>query len=516
MNKFRLFIILGFSLLLVGSLGQRHDAAYSQDETNEDCVALVTEAMRILGSACAEVGSNEACYGHTLVSATFREENVERQFLTSGDIVSIEALEALVTDPLNLDTGTWGIALMRLQADLPDSSMTLILMGDTQLTSAVDPNIAALPTCAVTNDSARNMNLRAGPGLNWEITGVLPAEETLVANGRDEEGDWVRVVRNGAFGWVYTPRMTIDCEVETLAVVDETAETSTIYSQPMQAFTLQSGTESMCQEAPNALLVESPSGQRAHIMVNGVELEFASAGILTADLNGDLVIAGLEGKIQVTALGHTFLVEPGLQTLVRLQNGLPIDIPEVPHPIINSALEGIPRDVLEDGLGDILDIDVGTIIDIPRLDEIPSIRPGDGDTDTPIDGVDIPSIDPIPGGDGGDIGVPPDGTLNPTCAVGSRVSGVYTAVNLSASSETFVLRLSDGIRYVSPGTMITVRSGETVADTVSLAITEPVSSEATAVSVEVTDVSPNVTVVVSGEVNCGVDDSDPDGLPTSD
>lgn len=351
-------ISLSFILLIVFSFNISQPVL-SQDEASSDCAPLVEEALQVLGSSCAEVGRNEVCYGHTMVNATFRDDAVDVRFSSSGDISPLIDIDTLVTEPIDLDAGTWGVAMMRLQADLPDSdddsSMTLVLFGDTEVISAVDPTGAALPQCSVENESGRNLDIYAGAGTNRDVVSVFPIGEQAVVNGRNENGDWVRLFRNGSLGWLPAAELTTTCEFETLAIVDESADTSALYTQPMQAFTLQTNNNSSCEDAPDGLLVESPTGQRAHVMVNGVELEFASTGFLSGDADGNLLVSGIDGEITVKALLETVQVLPGFETRIPLLDGLPIDVPEIPFEIIDLSLQRLPEGILERNLQSILD-----------------------------------------------------------------------------------------------------------------------------------------------------------------
>jgi hypothetical protein len=360
-NIFRITIglLLAIVLLLIFSHNQPQTVSSQDDEPVSDCAPLVEEALQILGSACAEVGRNEACYGHTMVNATFRDGATDTQFSTSGDISPIIDMDTLITEPIDLEAGTWGVAMMHLQADLPEadeaSSMTLVLFGDTEVINTVDPTLEALPQCTVDNQTGRNLNIYAGPGTNRDTIGIFPSDEQSVVNGRSVEGGWVRIFRNGSLGWIQASELTMDCNIEMLAVVDEADDTNGLYARPMQSFSLQTGNNSICEDAPDGLLVESPSGQRAHVMVNGVELEFASTGFLSADPDGNLLVSGLDGEITVRALLETVQVLPGFETRIPLLDGLPIDIPEIPFEIESLSLGNLPEGVLEGNLRSILD-----------------------------------------------------------------------------------------------------------------------------------------------------------------
>lgn len=239
-------------LVVLLSLPATPQTAFSQDGDDDSCVSIVEQALQSVGSACAELGRNEACYGHINVDATFRED-IEAQFETNGDIVDVGDLQSLLTQAADPTGETWGVALVNLQADLPDDSednVTLVLFGDAEITSAV-------------------------------------------SDDPDSE-----------------------------------------FTAPMQAITLRSGQTDACEQAPDGLLIRSPEGQRARVMVNGVELTLSSATFITADANSDMGIQGLEGEIEVTAQGQTEMVTPGLISTVELdENFEPAAPPTEPEPV---------------------------------------------------------------------------------------------------------------------------------------------------------------------------------------
>ena len=356
------FIVGAAVLVMIGTAGIQPAPVQAQD--GGECPALVTEAIRIMGTACGPMGRNEACYGHTRVSATFQAEAAAVKFDAIGDRVQLIDLQALVTEPADPAVGTWGAAMLKVEADLAAGGtdvLTLVLFGETEVTNAVDPGQANIITCNVTN-AGSNINVRSGPGTGYAVVDVLASGDTATANGRSAAGDWVRIQRGEATGWVSVPLVTVDCPVETLAVVEADAP-GTLYTRPMQAFTLQSGNGSLCEESPDGLLIDSPAGQRARVMVNGIQLEFASAGFVQAIANGNFTLTGLDGSIDVTAAGQTVTVIPGCLTTVPLSGLDAAGPPTPPQPVPEGALGTLPglrRAVIE---GEPLDFEtVGDLI----------------------------------------------------------------------------------------------------------------------------------------------------------
>jgi hypothetical protein len=148
-------------------------AAHAQ----EQCSAIMEQAIELVSAACSATGRNEACHGYFRVEAKPRDEDMPIPF-NVGDIISVLDFSALTTAPMNLDEGEWGVALLRLQANLPDvlpgQNVTFLLLGDTRIQA---------------DDTAENARPMQIFQLETGITGVRcsegPADGLLVQTPQD-------------------------------------------------------------------------------------------------------------------------------------------------------------------------------------------------------------------------------------------------------------------------------------------------------------------------------------------
>lgn len=119
-----------WTLILIGTVS----LASAQEDA---CPSLVDQAILQTNAQCASTERNEACYGNTSIDLKARDPR-PITFSAPGDKVALQRVSALRTLPLNVDTGEWGIALLRLQANLPNTvpgqNVTFLLMGDVSLT----------------------------------------------------------------------------------------------------------------------------------------------------------------------------------------------------------------------------------------------------------------------------------------------------------------------------------------------------------------------------------------------
>ncbi len=99
------------------------------------CPDFVERAITAVSTTCGSLGRNELCYGNNAIEAEF---NGEAQFDLPGDRAAITDLAHLATAPLLPEDNIWGVAVLSLQADLPDQlpgqNATFIVFGDTELT----------------------------------------------------------------------------------------------------------------------------------------------------------------------------------------------------------------------------------------------------------------------------------------------------------------------------------------------------------------------------------------------
>lgn len=136
-----LFILLLIAVvLLIGysAPGQVATAQPAAQAPTPDalCATLVSEAEARVNSMCDSMSRNQACYGNQLVTVDFQPGS-NLVFNQSGDIVDLLEVQQISTAPLDLANQNWGIAVLKAQADLPQSlpgqNVVFILFGDTSV-----------------------------------------------------------------------------------------------------------------------------------------------------------------------------------------------------------------------------------------------------------------------------------------------------------------------------------------------------------------------------------------------
>ena len=101
-----------------------------------ECQALIEQALLVSDDNCQRIGRNEVCYGNNTIDAVLAAD-ADDEFQDRGDVIPVQALQALTASPLNLIDEEWGVAVFKLQATLPRTvpgqNVTFLLFGNTSL-----------------------------------------------------------------------------------------------------------------------------------------------------------------------------------------------------------------------------------------------------------------------------------------------------------------------------------------------------------------------------------------------
>jgi hypothetical protein len=309
------------------------------------CSALAQEALAALEPNCTGMGRNTACYGYRRVAATFTQEVPDDFFSQPADRADVVTLRNLTTSPMQTEDDEWGVALMSVQGNLPNTlpgqAVTFVLMGDAEVVNAVPAEEAALPVEPIGVIATRDAVVRTGPSMLSNAVGaVVTAGSPLAADARSDDGAWLRVVfaptgdeADTVGGWF---------PADAVAPVSGAPALSTLpvigpeTRSPMQAFLFRTGLGGpRCEEAPSTVVVQGPNNTEVLMNVNGADLTLGSTvqfnSVVGAppdivdqlDLPAD-ILARLQGDtaddqqcalMQVSVINGAILVNEGRLTL---------------------------------------------------------------------------------------------------------------------------------------------------------------------------------------------------------
>lgn len=144
------------------------------------------------------------------------------------EVLPVEAVTITPATPTPIPTPTPGEAE-------PESEEQAI----TPQTTAAAPAATDGEGLSVTVSNVR-LNIRGGPGTNYPVIGAAAPGQALVAQGRNEQGDWLQIMRpdTGGYGWVAASYVTSTDPLTDLPVVAAPAvpaAPATASTSPQQA-----------------------------------------------------------------------------------------------------------------------------------------------------------------------------------------------------------------------------------------------------------------------------------------
>ncbi len=312
-----------------------------------DCPSIVQEALDATDEQCSSTDRNQACYGNVNLAATPQPGINDFNFDAPGDMVAVSAVGSLSLSSQVEETGEWGVALMQLQANIPDTSpgqnVTFLLFGDVQITNGVESN-----TEPVTFDvmAQGDINVYTDPSADSAPVSDLFEGDLMTAVGRNAEGTWVQVSESGVSGWVSADEVEADGDIDTLNIINP----ATAGFTPMQAFYFQSGIgDAPCDEAPDSgILVQTPEGvEQIQFTVNEVNITLGSTAYLQAQPGGDMTTSVVEGEATVEAGGTSVVVPEGSFVSVPLDaQGRAAGTPSQPQPYDGAKMAVLPVRIL--------------------------------------------------------------------------------------------------------------------------------------------------------------------------
>jgi hypothetical protein len=314
------FAVLSLGLASLSTTAQDEN----QTEENDPCTVDFASVVDEVGQVCTGIGRDQVCYGNVEVNAVPRESRIDLHFKNPGDSTNVSLIRSLYLSTLDTVNETWGIAQMRLLANLTQATpeeVTLLLFGDVKIEDATEPRVEL--DIVVNPDYAAR--IRNTPSLNALVIDVAEPDELVHAVGRLADSSWIRIKEDqyGRVGWVAAELLQRDgVDLESLTV----DEANTPYFGSMQAFYFESGSSGACGNMiSDGLLIQTPEGvARLTLLINEVSIELLGAEsgstvLLNGNADTGMNINVLNGSANVTVDNTTVLV--GTNSAVNVSLG---------------------------------------------------------------------------------------------------------------------------------------------------------------------------------------------------
>ena len=119
----------------------------------------------------------------------------------------VEAMVELVTS-LSQRMNAFEVRLTELEAtDTPTATPTPAPTDTPTPTGTFTPTPTATSTSPTVSIN-RTMNVRAGPGTNYNVIGQASSGDRYTISGKNPAGGWWQIIFGGQYGWVYAPLVT--------------------------------------------------------------------------------------------------------------------------------------------------------------------------------------------------------------------------------------------------------------------------------------------------------------------
>jgi len=298
------------------------------------CSQVIPQAVKNLSASCHDLSPDQVCYGNKSLTVQFLDSATATvtpaPFQQVGDVAAISSLKSITTAPLNLKTGEWGLAVLKMKASVPGTTtgqaVTFVLYGDTTVTglSAPDPNIPTPTPYTCSGVTNRATYLRTQPDPNAQKVVLVPANATINATGRLFQNTWITADYQGQSGWLLMGNnIKLSCDVNSLNGAG--ADTPALLSgSGAFYFTTGVSAQAECQDVPSAGLLiqsESPGGQKVMFRANGADITIGSTVLLTANRNDKMTMYVYEGQGWMRSDGMEQTSKSGQKMSVPLSNG---------------------------------------------------------------------------------------------------------------------------------------------------------------------------------------------------
>lgn len=315
---------------------------------NSECAIDNSEILQQVNEVCADVGTNEICYGNDQVTVVTNAGEEDSTFNRPGARASLLDIRSLFLSEVNITANTWGVAQLQLQVNQGNGTqdITMLLFGNVAIENQIEPTEGI--EIVVMSDTAPMYPIAPSGGFDPMTT--IFKDTTVKAIARLANNLWIRIelLDTGAIGWVLRTVLDLTPEdAETLPIEIGTAPHFGI----MQAFSFESGTSPDCgSTVADGLLIQTPQGvARVSFLINEVAIELtsasngASAFVQANPEGGVMEVSVLDGTAYVGEGTGIQQVDAGSQTSIPITvNLLPTGSPSRPESFNSDEILSIP------------------------------------------------------------------------------------------------------------------------------------------------------------------------------
>ena len=268
----------------------------------QSCSETVQAAIEAVERNCADLARDSVCYAYPPASAGAFDD-AAFDFDQPGARASALDLNSVHTGALDADANHWGIAVLHLSANLPQTyqgpGLLIMLAGEAAVINRVAPGEAMAIHAPVSTAALAEAILYKHPGVIPEAVGEVAADDLLLVDAYEDTGEWLRVVDDGAIRWIEADK------VARLHALEDLPELGLGATFAWQALSLSTGTDyPECAEAEPWIAIQTPPDMGVSLTLNGVDIRLDSMVTLQQVHGKALSMTAHRGKA-TTVFGGT-------------------------------------------------------------------------------------------------------------------------------------------------------------------------------------------------------------------
>ncbi len=314
---------LAVVVLFLGLMLARPSNTSAQDSAT--CERFTGSVVSEVGSQCAEILADEVCYGFGDVETITSAPSLP--LTTPGQTTYLRDTQIVDTSPLDVTARTYGIAPLRVRANLPvghpGRDLVMLPLGNVEIGNGVDASQALTLSqservAQVT--TAGQTTLYRTPSALGQVAGVVGAGTVLLADAFDVTNQWLRVYYE--YDGDYDTRSVAWLSRTAIRPVNALTlpRIRTGAFTPMQRFFFKNGfAPTPCPGAPNGmLLLQVPQSLETEFFVNDADVLMTGAIALQLRQPATMELRVLDGLAVVCR---------GTPNEIIIPEGFSIDLP---------------------------------------------------------------------------------------------------------------------------------------------------------------------------------------------
>lgn len=281
----------------------------------QTCSAFLATNITASQSNCGNVEVGFACYGSGDVAIDYVNNGVfgittDVLFTRPTDQVPLVGfartymVKSLTTANINSSAKINISAGLPVQLPETQNNATFILMGSARVESGTELSDALVLLTTPEQITTQDVTLFTAPSdlgylMRSDVITTLSGSQTLQADGRSDNGQWVRVfhqytTRFGtqrATAWVRKENITVG-NINILPII-----TPDTYTSMQKAYTSADVHQNNCGNTPSGLMIESAQGIETELMINDMPMRVTGTVFVDSTAKDRMRVSVLDGTV---------------------------------------------------------------------------------------------------------------------------------------------------------------------------------------------------------------------------